>query len=60
MITIKRHANLDNWINILHFNKVIEQTTSRVKALRLAKAIAKSKNEVLVDADLGKIHHRNA
>jgi hypothetical protein len=60
MITIKRHANLDNWINILRFNKVIEQTTSRAKALRIATAKAKKFNEVLVDADEGVIHHRHA
>jgi len=59
MITIKRHPNLDNWINVLRFNKVLEQTTSRAKALRMAKSIAKKKNEVLFDADLGAVHQRN-
>jgi hypothetical protein len=58
MITIKRHANLDNWINIFRFNKVIEQTTCKAKAMRIAKAIARSKNEPIVDADEGAIHAR--
>jgi len=58
MITIKRHANLDNWINILRFGKVIEQTTDRAKALRIAQSIAKKRKEIFVDADLGVIHAR--
>ncbi len=59
MITIKRHPNLDNWINVLRFNKVMEQTTSRVKALKLAKTFSKKFNEPMVDADKGEIHLRH-
>jgi hypothetical protein len=61
MITIKRHPNLDNWINISFFGKLIEQTTSRAKALRLATALSRKNNDVVIhDLDELPIHLRSS
>lgn len=60
MITIKRHPNLDNWINISFFGKLVEQTTSRAKALRFASALSRKHNANIFDLDEKPIHERNA
>lgn len=60
MITIKRHPNLDNWLNISFFGKLIDQTTSRVEALAIAgKLSRKNKNAEVYDLDANPIHLRN-
>jgi len=52
MITIKRHPNLNNWINISFFGKVIEQTTSRAEALRIAEKTSRKHKTKIYDIDL--------
>ena len=60
MITIKRHPNLDNWLNISFFGKLIDQTTDRVQALAIAgKLSRKNKNAEIYDLDANPIHLRN-
>lgn len=60
MITIKRHPNLDNWLNISFFGKLIDQTTSRVEALAIAgKLSRKNKDAEVYDLDANPIHLRN-
>lgn len=59
MITIKRHPNLDNWINISFFGKLVEQTTSRARALRLASALSRKHNANIFDLDELPIHLRD-
>lgn len=60
MITIKRHPNLDNWLNISFFGKLIDQTTSRVEALAIAgKLSRKNKNAQVYDLDANPIHLRD-
>ena len=60
MITIKRHPNLDNWLNISFFGKLIDQTTSRVEALAIAgKLSRKNKGAEVYDLDANPIHLRN-
>jgi len=60
MITIKRHPNLDNWINVSFFGKLIEQTTCRVEALQIAgKLSRKHKDAEIYDLDANPIHLRN-
>tara|TARA_B100000073_G_scaffold308534_1_gene279597 strand:- start:381 stop:548 length:168 start_codon:yes stop_codon:yes gene_type:complete len=41
MITIKRHPNLNNWIEIRFFSKLIDQVTGRAQAVRIAERVAK-------------------
>ena len=60
MITIKRHPNLDNWLNVSFFGKLIEQTTCRVEALQIAgKLSRKHKDAEIYDLDASPIHLRN-
>jgi len=60
MITIKRHPNLDNWLNISFFGKLIDQTTSRVEALAIAgKLSRKNKDAQVYDLDANPIHLRD-
>ena len=54
MITIERHPNLDNWIEIRYFGKLLEQFTSRTKAYRFAIRQAKAKGARVYDWDGGK------
>ena len=60
MITIKRHPNLDNWINISFFGKIIEQTTSRAEALKVAESVSRKHRAKVYDLDKNRIHLRNA
>ena len=53
MITITRHPNLDNWIEIRRWGKLLEQFSSRVKAYRFATRQAKARGEKLYDLDGG-------
>jgi len=41
MITIKRHPNLNNWIEIRFFSKLIDQVTGRAQAVRIAERFSK-------------------
>ena len=60
MITIKRHPNLDNWLNISFFGKLIEQTTCRAEALQIAgKLSRKHKDAEIYDLDANPIHLRH-
>jgi|TARA_R110000824_G_scaffold108466_1_gene255508 hypothetical protein len=49
MITIKRHPNLTNWLEIRFFSEVLDQVVGRAKALRIATHLAKKKNAQVVD-----------
>jgi hypothetical protein len=51
MITIERHPNLDNWIEIRYFGKLLDQFTSRVHAVRFAKQSATKHRTKVVDLD---------
>tara|TARA_R110002110_G_scaffold34731_2_gene117900 strand:- start:88 stop:261 length:174 start_codon:yes stop_codon:yes gene_type:complete len=51
MITIETHPNLSNWINVNFLDKRIAQLTSRAKALRLAKSVAKKEKTFILDLD---------
>ena len=57
MITIKRHPNLDNWINLALNGKVFKQLTSRSKAVKIAHAMGKIKGLKVLDLDVGERHH---
>lgn len=57
MITIKRHSNLDNWINIFLNGKVFKQLTSRSKAVKIAHTLGKIKGLKVLDLDEGEKHH---
>lgn len=57
MITIKRHSNLDNWINLALNGKVFKQLTSRSKAVKIAKTMGKIKGLPVLDLDEGEKHH---
>ena len=49
MITIKRHPNLTNWIEIRFFAELVDQVVGRAKALRIASHLASKKNAQVVD-----------
>jgi hypothetical protein len=49
MIKIEKHPNLTKWINVFHFDKLIEQETSHAKALKLAKKLASKEKLPLID-----------
>ena len=53
MITIKRHSNLDNWINIFLNGKLFKQLTSRSKAVKIARTLGKIKGLKVLDLDQG-------
>ena len=53
MITIKRHPNLDNWLEVRHFNKLLDQFTCLIKAHRFANDQAKKKHTRVVNMDKG-------
>ena len=40
MIKIERHVNFDNWINVSIYNKLVDQFTSRIHAVRYAQKLA--------------------
>lgn len=49
MITIKRHPNLDNWLEIRFFSKVIDQVVGHARAMRLASSLAEQKGGEVYD-----------
>ena len=51
MIKIERHVNLDNWINVSIYNKLVDQFTSRVHAVRYAKKLAQERRMKVLDLD---------
>ena len=53
MITIKRHPNLDNWLEVRHFNKLLDQFTCLIEAHRFASDQAKQKHTRVVNLDKG-------
>ena len=57
MITIKRHSNLDNWINIFLNGKLFKQLTSRSKAVKIARTLGKIKGLKVLDLDQGEKRH---
>ena len=55
MITIETHPNLSNWTNVNFLGKRLAQLTSRAKALRLAKRVAKQRKTVVLDLDTNEL-----
>ncbi len=51
MIKIERHVNLDNWFNVSIYNKLVDQFTSRVHAVRYAKKLAQERRMKVLDLD---------
>jgi len=49
MITIKRHPNLTNWLEIRFFSEILDQVVGHAQAVRIASDIAKQKNSQVVD-----------
>jgi ribosomal protein L32E len=49
MITIKRHPNLTNWLEIRFFSELVEQVVGHAQAVRIASHIAKEKKSQVVD-----------
>jgi hypothetical protein len=41
MLSVERHPNLDNWFEVRIFGRLVDQFTSAVKAIKLAKEIQK-------------------
>ena len=41
MLSVERHPNLDNWFEVRIFGRLVDQITSAVKAIKLAKEIQK-------------------
>lgn len=50
MITIERHPNLDNWLEVKYFGKLLDQFTSLVKAHQFADAEAKKKKTKVISS----------
>lgn len=53
MITIERHPNLDNWLEVRHFGKLLDQFTCLIEAHRFASKQAKQKHTTVVNLDKG-------
>ena len=53
MITIERHPNLDNWLEVRHFGKLLDQFTSLVEAHRFASEQAREKRTRVLNLDRG-------
>jgi len=53
MITIKRHVNLDNWIEVRFFNQLLEQFTSSSRAYAFARDQAEEKRVQVYNLDRG-------
>ena len=49
MITIKRHPNLTNWLEIRFYSEVLDQVVGRAQALRIAQNLGKTKNAEVYD-----------
>lgn len=50
MITIERHPNLDNWLEVKYFGKLLDQFTSLVKAHQFASVEAKKKKTKVISS----------
>ena len=53
MITIERHPNLDNWIEVRYFGKLLDQFTSTIKAHKFASQQATKKKTRVFNFDKG-------
>ena len=53
MITIERHPNLDNWLEVRYFGKLLDQFTCSIKALAFAKQQATNKKTQVLNLDNG-------
>ena len=53
MITIKRHVNLDNWIEVRFFGKLLDQFTSSSRAYAFARDTAEEKKVKVYNFDKG-------
>jgi len=51
MIKIERHVNFDNWINVSIYNKLVDQFSSRIEAVRFAKKLAQDRRMRVLDLD---------
>ena len=51
MITIETHPNLSNWINLHFMGKLVDQFTSRAKALGVAKSLVRKHKSAILDLD---------
>ncbi len=58
MITIQRHENLDNWIEVRFHGKLLEQFTSQVKAYQFARHQAQKTRTKIWNLDKGLIGER--
>ena len=56
MITIERHPNLDNWIEVRYFGKLLDQFTSTIKAHKFASQQATKKKTRGFNFDKGAKH----
>jgi hypothetical protein len=59
MIKIERHVNLNNWINVSIYNKLADQFSSRIEAVRFAKRIAKERRMKVLDLDDNEKSHKD-
>jgi hypothetical protein len=59
MITIERHINFDNWINVKLYRKLVDQFTCRNQAIVVAKELSRKHKVKIVDLDSGPKHWRN-
>jgi hypothetical protein len=59
MIKIERHVNLNNWINVSIYNKLVDQFSSRIEAVRFAKRIAKERRMKVLDLDDNEKSHKD-
>ena len=51
MITIERHPNLDNWLEVRWWGKLLDQFASEVKAHRFAAYQAKKRGGKVYNLD---------
>ena len=58
MIKIERHVNLDNWINVSIYNKLVDQFTSRIHAVRYAQKLAQERRMKVLDLDNKEKSHK--
>jgi hypothetical protein len=54
MITIKRHPNLTNWLEVRFFSELIDQVTGHAQALKLAQTTARNRGGKVFDLTQGK------
>tara|TARA_R100000808_G_scaffold1019_3_gene4856 strand:- start:682 stop:864 length:183 start_codon:yes stop_codon:yes gene_type:complete len=58
MIIIERHENMDNWIEVKFYGKLLDQFTSKVQAYKFAQQQAKKLKAKIYDWDKGAIKER--